>query len=552
MSTAQKDNDSSEQLRLKQILETFRQESRWFAIATVRLEESIRGLIDRAGIRTSMVDARLKKESSLERKLNRKRKYQKLTEVTDLIGVRVITYDSDDADRISKVLRDGFLCDWDNCEDKSDRLRAEQFGYRSDHLVVFIPGEPPSILAGIRAEIQVRTLLQHAWAEIEHDDLGYHSEALVPAEIRRRLARVAAVLEGVDNEFREIRKIARRSPLRSIRGEGITEPLGEVEFSLNPMTLRAIQGSDLTLYFNTNVTPTPGLEKEPLLIIEDSAVSKPVRGELIGANAIRFANAVPQYMNDQLRHVRCRLRGIRVNANQLGISATMIPTEIVCAVGVSRIENGKPTQEFLNQQSVAEVQPGLSASCALVSRETNTDYNVVELRFVEGFPGAFKNSLEETAGDRISKPGTRFMARFAGLPPDLELWISCKNIIRPDLRRPSASASLVETDVNGGGATLPRKHEGTKIACSLEGSCDVLLAQGSGSARWAVWEMDSSSVPTSCIRTVSFRAFIKKEFWPSEGLTCSLSLAPLTIVTTAANHSVPRFADVATSRRIGV
>jgi putative GTP pyrophosphokinase len=51
-----------------------------------------------------------------------------------------------------------------------------------------------------KAEIQIRSILQHAWAEIEHD-LGYQRKIAVPAEVRRRFSRIAGILELVDQEF---------------------------------------------------------------------------------------------------------------------------------------------------------------------------------------------------------------------------------------------------------------------------------------------------------------------------------------------------------------
>jgi putative GTP pyrophosphokinase len=53
-------------------------------------------------------------------------------------------------------------------------------------------------------EIQIRSILQHAWAEIEHD-LGYKSAEAIPRHIRRRFARLAGVLELADDEFGAIR-----------------------------------------------------------------------------------------------------------------------------------------------------------------------------------------------------------------------------------------------------------------------------------------------------------------------------------------------------------
>ena len=57
----------------------------------------------------------------------------------------------------------------------------------------------------MRFEIQVRTILQHAWAEIEHDDL-YKNPGQIPSSLRRRFFLVSNVLESADNELNELHK----------------------------------------------------------------------------------------------------------------------------------------------------------------------------------------------------------------------------------------------------------------------------------------------------------------------------------------------------------
>jgi ppGpp synthetase/RelA/SpoT-type nucleotidyltranferase len=434
------------------ILNQFRALSAQLEQAKNDLRTTVEQGLYSANLRLSMVTARVKTEDSLRRKLNRKGKYLTLTDVTDLIGIRVITYSSDDAGIVGRVVRELLECDWENCEDKLDRLRAEQFGYRSDHYVVFVPGYGMSGLEGLRAELQVRTVLQHAWAEIEHDDLGYHSDTLVPAEIRRRLARAAAVLEGVDAEFSEIRRIARKVGLPCIRVEGLTEPLGEIEISIDTASLRTNgDESDLVLYFNVVITPTLGEEKEPLLIVEDAAVSKPVRGDLIGANSVRFRGAFRKYMIDGLKYVRCRLRGIRVNANMLGLSTSPSSETKVWAAVSPNAGATHFNPQLLTQIPVATILPGLITRCLLNAKESTGEFAAIDCEFTEGFPGAFRDAVEETAGDRLAKYGTRLRAEFAQVPDDSDVWVTVQNIAPNNRTQATKLVSLIETDVLGSG-----------------------------------------------------------------------------------------------------
>jgi ppGpp synthetase/RelA/SpoT-type nucleotidyltranferase len=148
------------------------------------------------------VTVRVKSVESLAGKLGRPdRTYESLWDVTDLLGLRVITYFEDDVDRVGRILEAKWPVDFANSVDKRKRDQASAFGYSSLHYVCAL-GEP--LPAKARCEIQVRTLLEHAWAEIEHD-LGYKAEARMPKHVERRLVRLAGLLEMADQEFSRIR-----------------------------------------------------------------------------------------------------------------------------------------------------------------------------------------------------------------------------------------------------------------------------------------------------------------------------------------------------------
>ncbi|MDX2087050.1 MAG: hypothetical protein SFX73_04325 [Kofleriaceae bacterium] len=156
-----------------------------------------------AGIKLHSVTARVKDHASLARKLARPdRSYVELWDITDLLGLRVITYFEDDVDRVGRVLEARLSIDLTRSIDKRKHAEPGRFGYRSLHYVFGLrcDGVPESA----RAEIQIRTLLEHTWAEIEHD-LGYKAPGAVPADVRRRLSRVASMLELADLEFVAIR-----------------------------------------------------------------------------------------------------------------------------------------------------------------------------------------------------------------------------------------------------------------------------------------------------------------------------------------------------------
>jgi ppGpp synthetase/RelA/SpoT-type nucleotidyltranferase len=162
-------------------------------------------LRDDAALKLHSVTLRLKSRDSLARKLARPdRTYARLWDVTDLVGLRVITYFEDGVDRVGQLVESRLPVDFLRSADKRATRDAARFGYRSLHYVCRADdaGElPPEA----RFEIQARTVLEHAWAEIEHD-LGYKAGDAVPPDVRRRLNRLSGLLELADQEFVAIRR----------------------------------------------------------------------------------------------------------------------------------------------------------------------------------------------------------------------------------------------------------------------------------------------------------------------------------------------------------
>ena len=163
-----------------------------------------------AGIIVASVESRIKEEGSLRGKLLRKGdKYRSLSDITDLLGVRIITFYIDDVDKVASLVERLFDIDWDNSIDKRKILRTDTFGYLSLHYICSIP-EAAGDAAGLkdagkfRFEVQMRTLLQHAWANMNHDT-GYKSGVEVPNEYLRNMNRLAGMLELADEQFSRIR-----------------------------------------------------------------------------------------------------------------------------------------------------------------------------------------------------------------------------------------------------------------------------------------------------------------------------------------------------------
>lgn len=147
---------------------------------------------------------RIKTIDSIKGKLERKPNiYSNIYEINDILGFRVICYISSDLDLAAKIIADNFRVNWNRSKDKRKIIDARSFGYVALHYVCALP-DTESELSDLWFEIQIKTILQHCWAEIEHD-LGYKSEIEVPRNIRRSFSKAASLLETADDIFSYIR-----------------------------------------------------------------------------------------------------------------------------------------------------------------------------------------------------------------------------------------------------------------------------------------------------------------------------------------------------------
>ena len=179
------------------------------AMASV-IPQKLTEFFSEAGIVVASLEHRVKTEKSLIGKLQLKGgKYSDITDITDIVGLRVITFYIDDVDKVASALERLFDIDWENSVDKRKVHDIDSFGYLSLHYICRIPenrykDESHPEINKIRFEVQMRTVLQHAWANMNHDT-GYKSGVEIPKIYLRNLSRLAGMLELVDDEFSRIR-----------------------------------------------------------------------------------------------------------------------------------------------------------------------------------------------------------------------------------------------------------------------------------------------------------------------------------------------------------
>ena len=172
-----------------------------------KAKHTIEELLESKNITGQAVTSRTKNIESFKTKLDGIKYNPK--EMQDLVAVRIIANVKSEVEKISQVINENFIVNETLSVDKfSELLNTNEIGYQSKHLVVKFPKERTNLpeyrrFEDIQFEIQIRTILQHAWAEIEHDRY-YKSPIKLPKHLERNFNLLAASLELVDNQFEQI------------------------------------------------------------------------------------------------------------------------------------------------------------------------------------------------------------------------------------------------------------------------------------------------------------------------------------------------------------
>lgn len=167
--------------------------------------------INKKGLDISRITFRVKALDSFIEKINRKSYTEPFKEMNDLAGVRLVYLYKSDLSEIEKIIRDNFevIESEDKLQDKGD----DKFGYLAIHFLIKLNdrniGARYDDLKKLTCEVQVRTIVQDAWAEISHN-LTYKREDEIPKEIRRKLNALAGGLEINDNEFDRIKEFRKK------------------------------------------------------------------------------------------------------------------------------------------------------------------------------------------------------------------------------------------------------------------------------------------------------------------------------------------------------
>ncbi len=155
-----------------------------------------------AGIKTHSVTARVKDRARFLEKIERKTYADPFVDTTDLVGARVVCLFLEDLPKLEALAETWF--DVLEREDKVDGGSVDAFGYMSHHYVCRLrqehTGPRYDRIKDIRFELQCRTLLQDAWANVSHH-LAYKGEYSIPEELQRDFHALSGLFYVADQHF---------------------------------------------------------------------------------------------------------------------------------------------------------------------------------------------------------------------------------------------------------------------------------------------------------------------------------------------------------------
>ncbi|MEU6755784.1 hypothetical protein [Streptomyces sp. NPDC046685] len=190
-------------------------------------------------VKIHSVTARVKSVDSFLEKVERKSYTDPFVESEDLVGVRLVCLFLTDLPKLQELLNRTF--DVLSEEDKVTQGDASSFGYMSHHCICRLSaahsGPRYDEIKNIKFEVQVRTILMDAWANISHH-LAYKNEESIPADLVRDFHALSGLLYVADRQFQTLNRDAAHSAARAEREVLQSEEI--LDSAINSDTVRAL------------------------------------------------------------------------------------------------------------------------------------------------------------------------------------------------------------------------------------------------------------------------------------------------------------------------
>ncbi len=184
----------------------YNQQKKIFEPAMNKVEEILTAKIGLTNIKNFNLRKRIKSFESFYNKIIRKQiNNNYFINMEDFIGIRVICLYYSELEEIDKLIEDNFNVIQKKQHSFSERV--SESGYRSDHYILKLSNNSvsksdlflwPDILK-TQCEIQIRTELMHAWANVSHDTL--YKKVELNENFRREMYAISSLFFFVDQRF---------------------------------------------------------------------------------------------------------------------------------------------------------------------------------------------------------------------------------------------------------------------------------------------------------------------------------------------------------------
>lgn len=177
---------------------------------TTKLNDLMEDLLSDSNVKYHLIEHRTKTIESLEKKIADKNIKNIREDIMDISGIRIILYYQEDVNKVVDLVKNNFTIDEKNSMDKANLYNSNEFGYLSVHYIVTLDNKRNKLpewknFSKLKAEIQIRTVLQHSWASMSHG-LIYKNKYGIPKELERKLYRLAGLFELADEQFLKIKE----------------------------------------------------------------------------------------------------------------------------------------------------------------------------------------------------------------------------------------------------------------------------------------------------------------------------------------------------------
>ncbi|MFP5389498.1 MAG: GTP pyrophosphokinase family protein [Thermoleophilia bacterium] len=213
--------------------DTYQQQHSNYLRLASEVEFALNATTQSKGIKTHLITSRVKSFESLTRKAKQKELTDPMTELVDLVGIRVVVLFLSDLPVLDSLIRESFAIH--SAEDKVATKDPASFGYMSVHYIASLgdrhQGPRYDGLKDQLFEIQTRTIVMDAWANVSHY-LDYKGSTSVPEDLRRDFYALSGLFYVADQHF-EILADRAKSSQDEARREVKADPREDVEVNLD-------------------------------------------------------------------------------------------------------------------------------------------------------------------------------------------------------------------------------------------------------------------------------------------------------------------------------